>query len=312
MLACAEDAVVLENFSYGDTPEPAAIAALLDDVLGRGDVFDVAIHDLSNAYDIRTLVVKTLLTYLELEGIIESTGPFYSTYKFQPLKTSAEIIARVEGDRADFLRRILHHARKGKTWFSLDVDEVGRIIEEPRSRIVAALSYLEEVGDVVLQVAGVRQGYRVRNRPEDLAALCARLNDRFQKREENDIARIALVLALARHEGCLTQFLLNYFGEEHDECGHCCRCEGVRAQAILIGEQRPLDGIGGNQLHQLREKGDGSLDSPRQLARFLCGISSPATARAKMRGHPLFGVFDSVPFRGVLSFAEEQLLAGTR
>ena len=45
----------------------------------------------SGCSDIRPLVVKTLLTYLELDNVIHSTGPFYSGLKFQPEKTSQEI-----------------------------------------------------------------------------------------------------------------------------------------------------------------------------------------------------------------------------
>ena len=70
LLACAEDVVVLENFSYGDTPGSKAIASFVEDVLGRGDVFDVSIYELSNTHDIRQLVGKTLLTYLELKSAI--------------------------------------------------------------------------------------------------------------------------------------------------------------------------------------------------------------------------------------------------
>ena len=47
-----------------------------------------------------------------------------------------------------------------------------------------------------------------------------------------------------------------------------------------------------------------ALASPRQLARFLCGIASPATTRARLRRHAMFGRFDSVPFYEVLEFVE--------
>ena len=157
---------------------------------------------------------------------------------------------------------------------------------------------------MVLQVAGVRQGYRVRKRPGDLVALCSSLDLRFQKREANDIARVAQVLAFARGKGCLTQALLDYFGETRGECGHCCRCEDEPVQPIPAREPRPIEGIGRDQLESLRQDGNGALDTPRQLARFLCGISSPATTKAKMRGHSLFGVLEPVPFSEVLEFVE--------
>ena len=87
LLACPDDATVLENFTFGDTPTPQAVAGLLDHVLGNGqERFDISTYELSGQFDVRPLVIETLLTYLELDGVIESTGPFYSEYKFQPLK----------------------------------------------------------------------------------------------------------------------------------------------------------------------------------------------------------------------------------
>ncbi len=312
MLACAEDAVVLENFSYGDTPGPEAISSLVADVLGRGAVFDVSIYELSRTHDVRNLVVKTLLTYLELDGVLVSTGPFYSGYKFQPQKTSEQIVARVDGERAEFLRRLFQHARKGKTWFSLDVDQASKSIGAPRERIVSALGYLEEVGDLVLQASGVRQGYRVRELPSDLAKLCDSLDERFQRREQNDVSRVSRVVEFAQHDGCLTRCLLEYFGEKHGECGHCSRCEGVPAQPLPAAPHRPLGALHTNQLHTLLEEGHEALSTPRQLARFLCGISSPATTRARLRGHSHFGAFESVPFRTVLAFVEQTVASTTK
>ena len=309
MLACMDDVVTLENFSYGDTPGLDAVTSLVNDLLGRGNIFDVSVHDLSHDHDIRPLVVKTLLTYLELENVIESTGPFYTEYKFQPQKTSAEIFARVGEERADFLRRVFRHARKGKTWLSFDVDEISRVIGEPRTRIVAALSYLDEVGDLILQAAGVRQGYRVREIPAEQGRLCATLNERFEKREENDIARIRAVVEFAEHDGCITRHLLAYFGEERGDCGHCCRCEGVHAQPAPPAHHPPLGDVQPAQLKQLAKEGTGALTTPLQLTRFLCGISSPATTRAKMRVHPLFGVFESIPFQEVMAYVKDHMWA---
>ena len=301
MFACADDVVVLENFSYGDTPEPKAIASLVEEVLGQGNPFDISVYELSNAHDIRPLVVKTLLTYLELSGIVDSTRPFYSNYKFQPLRSSEEILGRVGEDRAEFLRQIFRNAQKASKWFSLDVDRVGESIGEPRNRIIAALSYLEETGDIELQVAGVRLGYRLCEYPEDMGALCDDLENRFRKREENDIKRIHSVLDFAQHEGCLTRVLLGYFGEDHGECGHCCRCEGFDALRIPPADHRPPFELPVEKMRRAVAEAGGALDTPRQQARFLCGLSSPATTRAKLKSHPLFGHFDSAPFQRVLA-----------
>ncbi len=306
LLACADDVITLENFTYGDTPTPEAVAGLVGDIVGDEDIFDISVYELSAKYDARPLVVKTLLAYLELEDVIQSTGPFYSSYKFQPRKPSAEILGRFAPARADFLRRIFAQARMGKTWFTLDVDQVARAIGEPRQRIVSALGYLEETGDLVLQVAGVRLGYRILNRPHDLAALRETLSERFRKREQHDVARVREVLGLAQQDRCLWRHLLEHFGESRDDCGHCARCGGVPG-GELPPPRHPTPGPAESELLRgLRAEGHAALATPRQLARFLCGITSPATTRARLRKHDKFGILDTVPFQQVLSFVEEQ------
>ena len=61
--------------------------------------FDLSLYELSRAYDVRPLVAGTLLTYLELADVIESTEPFYNEYQFLPLKPSHEILSKFDATR---------------------------------------------------------------------------------------------------------------------------------------------------------------------------------------------------------------------
>jgi ATP-dependent DNA helicase RecQ len=300
MFVCPEDAVILENFSYGDTPDMEAVEAMTADLLNRGDTFDVSVYSLSSTWDVRPLVVKTLLTYLELKKIIQSTGAFYTQYRFQPRKSSAEIFRRVGPERAEFLRKVFRHARKGKTWFSLDPEAVSRKTGEARDRIIAALGYLDETGDLEVEASGVRQGYRRLEQPASLEALCAQLNERFQRREESDIGRIREVLKFAEHDGCFTRYLLAFFGADREDCGHCAWCEAVPARPLHPARHRRPGSVKTADLEALRSSAPGALGRHRQLARFLCGLASPATTRAKLNRHPLFGVYSDIPFQRVL------------
>jgi ATP-dependent DNA helicase RecQ len=140
--------------------------------------------------------------------------------------------------------------------------------------------------------------------PQDPGELAVMLSGRFQKREDNDVARIRRVLRLAEEPGCLTCHLLAYFGEKMGPCGHCGRCEGQKAQP-LPPPRYTLPGFAeAHALRQLRAEKLAALAAPRQVARFLCGIASPATTRAKLRKHPMFGTLETVPFRDVLAFVE--------
>ena len=51
-----------------------------------------------------------------------------------------------------------------------------------------------------------------------------------------------------------------------------------------------------------------ALRQPRQLARFLCGITSPAAARERLSRHDHFGMLAEVPFQTVLTQAESLAL----
>lgn len=88
MLFCPQDLDVLESFVYGDTPGHDSIRSFVESIFSLGDAFDVSQYDLSYEHDIRILVVKTLLTYLELDGFLEAGTPFYQTYQYKMLKPS--------------------------------------------------------------------------------------------------------------------------------------------------------------------------------------------------------------------------------
>src|SRR5262249_11973960 len=144
MLLCLDDLIPLQNFAIGDTPSRAAVDLLLKEVFDHGPEFDVSYYELSGLCDIRPLVIRTLLTYLELDGFLAGGTPFFSSYRFQPLRSSAEILAEFVGERRQFLRGVFQHARKGRTWFQIDTSEVARSLDVARDRVVRALDYLGE------------------------------------------------------------------------------------------------------------------------------------------------------------------------
>ena len=50
--------------------------------------------------------MRTLLTYLELDGYLQEGTPFYSQYQFKPLVASQDILSQFEGERREFLKRL--------------------------------------------------------------------------------------------------------------------------------------------------------------------------------------------------------------
>ncbi len=309
LLACPDDVPTLENFAYGDTPTTDALRALVDELFAHpvGEVFAVAEHELSGRHDIRPLVLRTVLTYLELDGLLRQGTPFYAGYRLRPLVEEDVLLGRFDASRAAFLRRVLAAGRRGRVWISVNPDEVAAALGEDRSRIVRALGYLEEQGLVELGASDARQRWTVLRRPDDPEALVGRLDDRFRAREAAEAARVADVLAVVTHDGCQTNRLVAHFGQHRDApCGHCtwCRTRNPRTLPQAV-ERAPLPaGLDLGGLTGVRAAHPDALATPRQVARFLCGITSPATTRAKLTRGGLFGVLADRPFGEVLFWAE--------
>ncbi|MDA0766598.1 MAG: RecQ family ATP-dependent DNA helicase, partial [Verrucomicrobia bacterium] len=225
LLACADDLRILENFIYGDTPSPNAVRRVLDQILKAGDTFDISLYELSTTNDIRPLVINTLLTYLELDGHIAATSPFYTTYKLKFLRLPDQVLLGYDEDRRKFLRALFTTGSEARLWTTINIDEAAEKLDCDRQRIVKALTHLETHGDLVLQPSGVRQGYRLLKHPDDFDALTERLQQLFLRREQQDLDRLQQVLAYAETQECLNQHLLDHFGETmKDPCGHCANC----------------------------------------------------------------------------------------
>ncbi|HYX22576.1 MAG TPA: ATP-dependent DNA helicase RecQ, partial [Thermoanaerobaculia bacterium] len=216
---CTDDLLALQNFAYGDTPDLGAVRSLLAELAraseGAGEM-ELSLYDLAARHDVRLLVVRTLLTYLELAGYLEAGTPIYAEYELRPLVTFEEILNRFQGERREFLRGIFRQARKAKVWSHLDLETAAQALGAPRDRLIRALDYLAEQSLLEVRAAGLRHPYRWLRRPADLeemAQLAQSLHQRTLERESREIARLDQVLTLAAHDGCQTAFLAAHFGE---------------------------------------------------------------------------------------------------
>jgi len=305
MLVCPDDLNVLENFIYGDTPDEAAQLGLIEELFSLGEDFDVSLHSLSASHDIRPLVLRTLLTYLELGGYLKGGTPFYANYQFKPLLDSQAILARFEGERRNFVAGLFRQARKARTWFSIDLEQAAKALNSPRERIVRALDWLGEQQLLEVKVAGIRHRYQRLRQPDSLPALAAELHQRGLAREQAEIRRLQQVLELVAQDACQSNALAAHFGEQRSQpCGHCSWCQ--RGKTDLPPRRPPvIDEEILRQAEQLRQQQAEILTSPRLLARLLCGITSPRLGRHRLGAHPLFGSLEDVPFGEVLARLEE-------
>jgi ATP-dependent DNA helicase RecQ len=221
------------------------------------------------------------------------------------LNKAEKVLAGRSAAEKKFIQRLLDEGEMKRWWMYFYPSLLAEKFGCKREKIVAVLNDLQDAGDAVLTVWGVRQAYKVKKDPGDVRDVTAQLVEKFQARELADLARLRQVLGLSAHRGCLTGYLTKHFGEVLEEpCGHCDRCRSVPAKTI---KRQKVRRVTDDELIFVRKLIDGNhaaLATPRQLARFLCGMGSPAATRARLTRNDAFGLFSDLPFAEVLAIAE--------
>ncbi|MDD2598591.1 MAG: RecQ family ATP-dependent DNA helicase [Kiritimatiellae bacterium] len=302
LFACIDDCTTLENFVYGDTPDPASIASLVDEVLDAGAEIDITAYELARRHDIRQLVVSTLLTHLELFGILKFEGYYYSDVRFESHHQGREILAQYSDKQGAFLRKMFACCHKARKWITLDVNAAVASTGQPRDVVLRALENLETNHHITLQMSGYRQRFRGLQTGVNRAELCRKLSALFYEHEALEINRIDAMVAYAQETSCLTNALLSYFGEPISSCGHCGICMGDVPVILSERQGATIKPTILSEIAALAREYPAELSQPRQQTRFLCGLNSPAvSAQRTLRGNPLFGACRHIPFKHLLN-----------
>ena len=212
LIGNAGNVPVLENFVYGDTPEISGIRYVLDVIRkDDGNMFEVRSNRLSMDADIRQLPLKTLLVYLEMDGILTPSHTYFENYPFKMLKTENEILDYFSGERRSFVGTIFRHTRKAKVWSYPEISEMVEASGSNRARVLAALEYFDEKGWIELKAKSSVEVFEITNRDFDVDETTKRLSDLFRNKETVDVARIHKMISLFESSGCLAMKLSKHF-----------------------------------------------------------------------------------------------------
>lgn len=307
VLASRDGLSVLENFVYGDTPEPGGIRAVLEDLraVGTGGQWELMLGQLADLSNIRALPLKTLLVQLELRGVIAPRYAYFAEYRFKLLLDDQALLAQFEGERRQFVEALLSSSRRARTWNTLDFDLLYREHGAERARVVKALDYFQEKGWLELESKQMTEVYAVLDGAFDLEALTAELHAHFVAHEASEITRIQAMLGLFESRECLSRRLALYFGDEQapERCGHCSVCLGRVAVLPAPPELPSLQGRDAQALCaafvEKHVQHAGQVPSRECLTRFLCGISTPLFTRLKARQLAGFAALEDYPYAQV-------------
>ncbi|BBM64007.1 ATP-dependent DNA helicase RecQ [Vibrio alfacsensis] len=296
---------VLENFVYGDTPEPSAIQYVLEQIRENTPQWEMIALRLSRDSNIRQLPLKTLLVYLELADVIKAKYSYFAEYRFKFLQDQQFILNQFQGERRQFVEAIFTCSTKAKIWCQVDLEALWMHYQSERSRVVAALDYFHQNGWIELESKQLTDVYSVLPATQSQDALTEQLVELFQSKERKDIERIHTMLNLFQSSDCLSHQLAHYFAD-HDaptRCGHCSVCRGEVATFPQTQHEQPETlhlKAWVNEFVQLSP----SAISNEAVARFLCGISTPIIARLKASKLQGYGAMANTSFSQVLQHVE--------
>jgi ATP-dependent DNA helicase RecQ len=223
---------VLENFVYGDTPERASIQKVLESIQRADNQWEMQSVKLSNSVNIRQLPLKTMLVYLEMDGVIKPLYSYFASYRFKQVMESDHILGRFKGERQVFLKAIFDLSDMARTWTTVNFENIVANYNTDRQRIVAALDYLNEQGFIQLETKQMTEVYEVMESGFDIVQVTDAVYEKFAIKEKAEVKRINDMIAFFSSDRCLASSLSAYFGESIDweKCGHCSVCQNGAAR----------------------------------------------------------------------------------
>ncbi|AGH82299.1 23S rRNA Gm2251-methyltransferase [Psychromonas sp. CNPT3] len=308
LLANVSNLNVLENFVYSDTPEASGIDFIFSEIKKSGSQWEVLMNSLSDKSNIRLLALKTLLVYLELEGVLSPAYSYYAEYRYKLLVPEAQLLARFKDERLHFVKVILESSDKARTWATLNFEKLEQIDQSPRSRVITAIDYLAQQGLIELQTKQMTLVYHILDKPinSELHDLLLR---RFIEKEQSEIQRIHFLINFFASDRCLNLQLAQYFSDPKlkGACLHCSVCAGNIARMPEVERLVPVNELNFYSLTQEIQEKLGVHHSATLIARFLCGLSTPIFRRIKARKIFAFAKLEKYRFAQVKQWVEMQL-----
>ena len=136
----------------------------------------------------------------------------------QGLRRFFSATGQVEGDEIEQIAHVLA-AQNGP----VDPADLREELEISETKLLGAINRLEETGAVEVLPDGKVE------KPGDAPPVEKAVEEATEAAEERgafDRSRLEMIRRYCDHEGCRRDFILSYFGEEHEApCGNCDNCE---------------------------------------------------------------------------------------
>jgi ATP-dependent DNA helicase RecQ len=299
-----DDLASLANFVEAKVPTADQIRGALNLAFTSKESSDVIAfnpYTVGDENDLDAVAVRTLFARLELRGIVRALTPAYDSYQL-PIDHNPAAVAATLGERDGAAwRALVDHARRGRTWLTLDMRSAAQAADLPLAYALSVVRRVEEEAADV-RASGVLMRYQILRRPDrdvDTPALLASASDAV----EGERRRLSSVREYVLTTRCRQAHAVAYLGDaDVSPCGICDICEG--AAPIGVDDLNVRDWLAGfdrRAVHQLAAFGRDEVG----IARALCQVTT--TRSRPYRRHPAWGTLERAPYADVLALVREEI-----
>ena len=260
------------------------------------------------------LPLKTLLVYLDMEGIITPKFTYFEEFFFKYNRQPANIINSFQGERKQFVTTIIKHCSTKKIWTYVDIQGIlnSYNYNTDRKRIIIALESFEEKGWIELRARQAIEVYDIKTQAFNIDRITEKMYNLFKSKEEHEIRRIHDMIRFFENDSCISMELAKYFGEnlEKEHCGHCSFCKKGKVTIQNSTELKPLSDFDSEEITNEFIGVVGEHFSVLNLTKFLCGIYTPVFSKLKIKKLAFFGIFERYPFADVKNWINRNYSGG--
>ncbi|NWK56593.1 RecQ family ATP-dependent DNA helicase [Verrucomicrobiaceae bacterium N1E253] len=302
VMMSGQDRSLLEGFLLARRPSKQAVANVLRSLFSQGKVAVFSRYDATTLNDLSREMLDVLLARLELGGWIAADTGSWLWCRAYPLVSLAKVLDGFSKAQQVKLKPLLEAGKR------VSLMELSGGTAAGQKQWMKRLAELNASGDVRMNFSHSLDHFKVRKQPEDVNQLVDDLFDVFEQHIQNGLDRVEEVVSIATGDRCIPMALLDYFGEIMPQpCGRCSVCQGDVAGELPCAAPDEISDEELAMIQSLMHERKPALASPERLARFLCGIYSPAMMRYRLYQRREWGSLSRLPYQDVLALAQVQL-----
>ncbi|MGB0774828.1 MAG: RecQ family ATP-dependent DNA helicase [Akkermansiaceae bacterium] len=292
MLVNENDRERLESMILSRRPTLKAIENILSNVFSQGTRAVVSRYNMSTLNDVSMELVDILLARLEVSGRITSDDGSWLWCSAVPLIPIEKILSGFKPAE----QKTLHHFLETRGRVSLMETSDGTAAGQ--AKLMKLLAELRETGDARTSFSHSLLHFRIKKQPNNMRSLAEEMYGVCNDHIADNLARINDVFRMVSSRRCLAQSMLKHFGESlSNRCGECSSCLGKhnpRKLPYTAAEEITDDEF--NVIREMVRNPHPALSSSERIARYLCGIYSPAMMRYRLYQRDTWALIARLPY----------------